>query len=207
MRTTLRRAASTFLLAAPLSLAGLYAGLVRPHTAFAAELSEHAIGAPDAPVTVIEYASLTCHHCATFQAETLPELKKRYIDTGKVRLVFRDFPLNEEALKAAKVAHCAGPERHAAFVDVFLRQHDSWAQARDTTAALKQLAKLGGLGEQAVDACLADKALEDAILSARLEGQQKYGVKSTPTFVIGGRIYSGNKSIEEFAAILDPLLG
>ncbi len=121
--------------------------------------------------------------------------------------MFRDFPLEPNTLKAAKVAHCAGPDRYAAFVDVSLRQHDSWAQAKDTTAALKQLAKLGGLSEQAVDVCLADKALEDAILSARLEGQQKYGVKSTPSFIINGRVYSGNKSVEEFAAILDPLLG
>jgi protein-disulfide isomerase len=200
MRTT-RRGAGL------LGLTALCAGLAGPRRAGAAELTEHALGDPNAPVTVIEYASLTCHHCADFQAGTLPELKKRYIDTGKVRLVFRDFPLNEDALKAAKVARCAGPERHAAFVDVFLRQHDGWAQAKNTTAALKQLAKLGGLGERAVDACLADEALEDAILSARLEGQQKYGVKSTPTFIINGRVYSGNQSIDDFAAIIDPLLG
>jgi protein-disulfide isomerase len=200
MRTTRRGAAF-------LGLGVACGGLAGARAVLAAELEEHAIGALDAPVTVIEYASLTCHHCATFQAETLPELKKRYIDTGKVRLVFRDFPLNEQALMAAKVAHCAGPKRHAAFVDVFLRQHDSWAQAKDTTAALKQLAKLGGLGEEAVEACLSDKALEDAILQGRLDAQQKYGVKSTPTFIINGRVYSGNKSIDEFAAILDPLLG
>ncbi len=158
-------------------------------------------------MTVIKYASLTCHHCAAFQAETLPELKKRYIDASKVWLMFRDFPLEPNALKAAKVARCAGPERHAAFVDVLLRQHDSRAQARDTTAALRQPAKLGGPGERAVDACLADKALEDAILQGRLDAQRRYGVKSTPTFVIGGQVYSGDKSVEEFAAILGPLLG
>ena len=190
-----------------LGLAGLCAGLIRPRAGAAAELTEHAIGSPSAPVTIVEYASLTCHHCATFQAETLPEFKKRYIDTGKVRLVFRDFPLEPNALKAAKVAHCAGPERHAAFVDVFLRQHDNWAQAKDTTAALKQLTRLGGMSEQEVDACLADKALEDRILQGRLDAQQKYNIKSTPTFIINDQAYPGNRSVEEFAKIIDPLLG
>ena len=190
-----------------LGLTGLCAGLTRPSAVGASELTEHAIGEPGAPVTIVEYASLTCHHCATFQAETLPEFKKRYIDTGKVRLVFRDFPLEPNALKAAKVAHCAGPERHAAFVDVFLRQHDNWAQAKDTTAALKQLTRLGGMSEQAVDACLADKALEDRILQGRLDAQQKYNIKSTPTFIINGKAYPGNRSVEEFAKIIDPLLG
>lgn len=199
MRATRREAAFT-------GLAGLCAGLVRPRAILAAGLEEHAIGDPNAPVTVIEYASLTCHHCASFQAETLPELKRRYIDTGKVRLVFRDFPLNEDALKAAKVAHCAGPERHAAFIDVFLRQHDGWAQAKDTTAALKQLTSLGGMSEQAVDYCMSDKTIEDSILQGSLDAQQKYNIKSTTTFIINGKAYPVNRSVEEFAKIIDPLL-
>jgi protein-disulfide isomerase len=190
-----------------LGLTAACAGLVRPRVVLAAELGELVLGDPNAPVTVVEYASLSCDHCGAFHRETLPALKERYIDTGKVKLVFRDFPLEQNALRAAMIARCAGPERRAAFVDVFFKQQDGWSHSRNPLAAIKQLAKLGGMGEQQIEACLADKALEDAILAARLEGQQRYGVKSTPTFIINGRVYSGNQSIDDFAAILDPLLG
>ena len=190
-----------------LGLAGLCAGFVRPRAAAAADLGELVLGDPGAPVTVVEYASLSCHHCAEFHKATLPALKARYIDTGKVKLVFRDFPLEKNALAAALIVRCAGPERRARFVDVFFAQQDGWSHARDPLKALKQLARLGGLGEEAVDACLADKALEDAVLTVSLDGQQKYKISSTPTFVIDGKAYPGNMSVEEFAKIIDPLLG
>jgi protein-disulfide isomerase len=189
------------------TLAGLCAGLACPRMVNAAELGELVLGDPNAPVTVIEYASLSCDHCGAFHRETLPKFKERYIDTGKVKLVFRDFPLEQNALRAAMIARCAGPERRAIFVDVFFKEQESWSHARNPLAAIKQLAKLGGMGEQAIEACLSDKALEEGILSARLEGQQKYGVSSTPTFIVNGKAYSGNRSIDEFAAIIDPLLG
>jgi protein-disulfide isomerase len=105
------------------------------------------------------------------------------------------------------IARCAGPGRRERFVDVFFKQQEGWSHSRDPLAAIKQLAKLGGMSTEQIEECLSDKALEEAILSARLEGQQSFGVRSTPTFVIGGKVYPGNKSIEEFAAILDPLLG
>jgi protein-disulfide isomerase len=200
MHTTRRKAAL-------LGLATACLGLVRARVAGAADMGELVLGDPNAPVTVVEYASLSCDHCGEFHRETLPALKERYIDTGKVKLVFRDFPLEQNALRAAMIARCAGPERRYRFIDVFFKQQEGWSHARDPLAAIKQLAKLGGFSDQQVEACLADKALEDAILYARLDGQQKYGVRSTPTFVINDKIYSGNRSIEEFAAILDPLLG
>jgi protein-disulfide isomerase len=200
MRTTRREAGFV-------GLTALCAGLVRPRTATAADMGELVLGDPNAPVTVIEYASLSCDHCGAFHRETLPALKERYLDTSNVKLVFRDFPLEQNALRAAMIARCAGPERRARFIDVFFKQQEGWSHSRDPLAAIRQLAKLGGMSDGQVEACLSDKALEDAILSARLEGQQKYGVRSTPTFVINGRVYSGNKSVEEFAAILDPLLG
>jgi protein-disulfide isomerase len=157
-------------------------------------------------VTMIEYSSLTCPHCAAFHTDTLPGLKQRFIDAGKLRLVVRDFPLDESALKGAMIAHCAGPERYVRFMDVFFAQQQSWARAADPVAALKQLAKLGGLGEEQVDACLADKALEEAVLQARLTGQQTFNIRSTPTFIIDGKAYPGNRSVDEFAAIIEPLL-
>ncbi len=171
-----------------------------------AEVAEQVMGDPNAPVTIIEYASLTCPHCAAFHKETLPGLKERYIDTGKVKLSFRDFPLDENAKRAAMLAHCAGPERYFRFLDVFFAQQGSWAVARDPVAALKQLARLGGMSEEAANACLADKSVDDAVLRARLEGQDKYSVRSTPSFIVNGKLYAGERSVEDFAQIIDPLL-
>ena len=198
-------------LARRLALAGLVAALVvpalRPLHAQSVPVSEGVLGDAAAPVTMIEYSSLTCPHCAAFQKETLPGLKARYIDTGKVRFVMRVFPLDQIALRAAVLAHCAGPERYPAFVDVFFQQQASWIRAADPIQALKQLARLGGLSAEQADACLADKAMEDGVLKSRLEGQQSFDIKSTPTFIINGKSYSGSKSVEEFAAIIEPLLG
>jgi protein-disulfide isomerase len=179
---------------------------VAPRLAHAVDLGEPAIGDPNAPVTIIEYSSLTCPHCAAFHANTLPELKKRYIDTGKVRLVLRDFPLDQMALKAAVIAHCAGPQRQPQFVEVFFAQQASWARAADPEKALRQLAQLGGLGADQIDACLADKALEEAVLQARLEGQEKFKIESTPSFIIDGKTYAGDQSADKFAELIDPLL-
>jgi protein-disulfide isomerase len=193
----------------PLRLAAgcLFALLcLAPGLARAADLGEPAIGDAAAPVTIIEYSSLTCPHCAAFHKDVLPELKQRYIDTGKVRLVLRDFPLDENALKAAVIAHCAGPERQPRFVEVFFAQQQNWARAKDPIAALRQLARLGGLSDEQIDACLADKELETAVLQARLDGQKQFDIKSTPTFIIDGKVHTGNQSAADFAAAIDPLL-
>ncbi len=173
----------------------------------AAEPQDQALGNPNAAVTIIEYASLTCPHCAHFQTEVLPKLKERYIATGKVRLIYRDFPLDQRAVAAAAIAHCAGPERYFGFIDVLFQTQSSWARADDYLTALKQLGKLGGLTDAQMDACLADKTLTDNILRSRLEAQNKYGVNSTPSFIIDGKTYSGSRDIDEFASLIDPLLG
>lgn len=179
---------------------------IAPRMAHAVDLGEPAIGDPNAPVTIIEFASLTCPHCANFHVSTLPELEKRYIDTGKVRLVLRDFPLDEMALKASVIAHCAGPDRYPQFVQVFFSQQASWARSSNPEQALRQLAQLGGLGADKIDACLADKSLEDAILQARLDGQQKYNIESTPSFIIDGKTHSGDQGVEKFVELIDPLI-
>ena len=172
----------------------------------AAEPQEQVLGDPHAPVTIIEYASLTCPHCAQFHNEVLPELKERYITPGKVRLIYRDFPLDQTALAAAALAHCAGPDRYFSMLDALFETQSNWARADDPIAALKRLGKLGGLTEQGMETCLADEELTDGILRERLAGQNEYDVGSTPTFIIDGKAYPGSRDVEEFGEIIDPLL-
>ena len=172
----------------------------------AAEPQEQVLGSPDAPVTIIEYASLTCPHCAQFHNEVLPALKERYIAPGKVRLIYRDFPLDQTALAAAALAHCAGPERYFSMLDVLFETQSNWARADDPIAALKRLGKLGGLNEPEMAACLADEELSEGILRERLAGQNQYDIGSTPTFIIDGKAYAGSRGVEEFGKLLDPLI-
>ena len=177
-----------------------------PGESSAAEPQEQILGDPDAPVTIIEYASLTCPHCADFHNDVLPALKERYIAPGKVRLIYRDFPLDQTALAAAALAHCAGPERYFSMLDALFETQSKWARADDPIAALKRLGKLGGLTEQEMAACFADQELTDAILSERLAGQNEYDIGSTPTFIIDGKAYPGSRDVEEFGELIDPLL-
>ncbi len=173
----------------------------------AAEVEERSLGDPDAPVTIIEYSSLSCPHCAQFHKDVLPGLKERYIDTGKVRMVFRDFPLNESAVDAAVIAHCAGADRYVGFLDVLFQTQESWSHADDPRSSLKQLGKLGGLTDEQMDACLADEEMVNGVLQSRLDGTNEHKVQSTPTFVIGGETYPGSRAVDDFAKIIDPLLG
>jgi len=166
-----------------------------------------ALGAADAPVTVIEYASMTCPHCARFHAETFPDLKSRYIDTGKVRFIYREFPLDEPALRASMLARCAGEKRFFGFIDVLFRQQDKWRGARDPIGALAKLGRVGGIGKQQFETCMNDQALGDSILATRLDGSQKFEIKSTPSFIIDGKTHAGALSIEQLARIIDPLVG
>jgi protein-disulfide isomerase len=172
----------------------------------AAEPGEQALGDPNAPVTLIEYASLTCPHCAQFHTEVLPGLKERYIEDGKVRLIYRDFPLDERALMAAALAHCAGPDRYFGFLDVLFETQSSWAGASDYLVALKRLGKLGGMSDEQMDQCLADEELTNGILQTRLDGQNEHQVSSTPTLVINGEVYAGSRSIKALSEVIDPLL-
>jgi protein-disulfide isomerase len=169
-------------------------------------LDEAAIGSPDAPVTIIEYASMTCPHCAEFHRSAMPALKAEYLETGKARLIYRDFPLDAVALKAAMVARCGGRERYFAFVDVIYGQQQRWARAGDPVMALKQLIQVGGLPASDVDACLADKALEEVILNNRLTGQNEHQVRSTPSFVVNGQTHVGVTDPAEWRRLLDPLV-
>jgi protein-disulfide isomerase len=159
------------------------------------------LGKADAPVTIFEYASLTCPHCADFEKNFLPKIKADWIETGKAKLIFRDFPLDGSALKAAMVARCAPPERFYGFVDVLFSQQGAWATGGDPTAVLERLAKLGGMGQEKFDACMKDDALQNKILAGRLAASNDYKVESTPTFFINGKTVVGVRPDEIIDAI------
>lgn len=150
-----------------------------------------ALGKADAPVTVIEYASMTCPHCARFHAETFKAFKEKYVDTGKVRMIFREFPFDGLALRASMLARCAGPERYFPMLEVLFQQQKQWTAAKDPLVALAQIGRLGGVSQEKFDACMKSEELSNAIVQNRLEGQQKHGVESTPTFLIEGEKLTG----------------
>jgi len=170
-----------------------------------AALKQRSVGDPAAPVTMIEYASLTCPHCASFHNDTYKAFKERYIDTGKVRLIYRDFPLDGVALRAAMMARCTVEQRYFGLVQVLYKSQNNWARAKDPVAELAKIGRLAGIDQANFDACMASKELIDGILGVRQEAATA-GVRSTPTFVIGGEVYPGSRSLEEFAEIIEPLL-
>ena len=161
------------------------------------------LGSPDAPVTIVEYSSYTCPHCARFHRETLPRLKTEYIDIGVARLVFRDFPLDGMALRAGMMARCLPDPLFFSMNEVLFAQQQDWARAADPVGALGNLGRVAGLNQDAFQACMADEALADRIIQLRLEGAQHYGVNSTPTFVINGEVLAGAQPFERFASLIE----
>ncbi len=168
-------------------------------------LEERIMGNPDAPVTIIEYASLTCPHCADFHADTLPQIKKEWIDTGRAKLVYRDFPTSPVALAvyAAMVARCAPEDSYFKFLDVFYKQQRSWTGSSDPMKALAQLARLGGMSQADFDACTENEALFTGIRERALDGQMEFGIESTPSFVVNGRVIKGGMSYADFKSVLE----
>jgi protein-disulfide isomerase len=164
------------------------------------------LGKETAPVTLVEYASLTCPHCAQFHQNTLPAVKKEYIDTGKVKLVYRNFPLDQLALSGSMIARCAGRDRYFAFIDVMFAQQATWARDTNPIAALSRIARLGGMSQAKFDECIKDKKIADAVVQQRLDGDKKFGINATPTVIINGKRYSGGLTIEQFRAVVAPLL-
>jgi protein-disulfide isomerase len=168
-------------------------------------LPEQVIGKPDAKVTIVEYASMTCPHCAHFHATTLPLLKTKYIDPGKVRLILREFPFDPRAEAGFMLARCAG-DNYFPMVDVLFKQQMQWAGVENSKDALLQIARLAGFTQEKFEACLTDQKLLEDVRAVRDRGSKEFGVNSTPTFFINGGRYPGAMSIEEVSAIIDPLL-
>jgi protein-disulfide isomerase len=168
-------------------------------------LGEMAIGSENAPITVIEYASMTCPHCAHFSEATFPELKKRYIDTGKVRFLFREFPLDQLAFAGFLLARCAGPDKYFPMIETLFAQQRDWV-VQKPLQPMRAIAKQAGVSEQAFDACLDDRKLIDGIEKVRTQAAEKFGVNSTPTFFVNGKRLSGALSIEEMEKEFAPYL-
>ena len=165
------------------------------------------LGKADAPITIVEYASITCPHCAHFATEVLPKLKEKWLDSGKARLVMRDYPLDEPALRAAMIARCAPPDKFYAFIDTLFGAQQKWVLAKDYQAELARLALLGGMNKTQFQACLADKSVEDKVLQSRLVATQQLSVSSTPTFFINGAKFDGAPEEDALDAALSRAAG
>lgn len=163
-----------------------------------------ALGPENAKVTVVEYASATCPHCANFYKSTFQDLKKEYIDTGKIRFIFREYPHEPTAVVAFMVARCAPKEKYFPMIDMFFEQQDAWLAA--PREGLEKIAQLAGLTKEAFEACIKNTALSKEVLAVREKADTEFGVKSVPTFFINGEMLKGETSIEEFRKRIDPLL-
>jgi protein-disulfide isomerase len=168
-------------------------------------LPDIALGKADAPVTIVEYSSLSCPHCATFHKEVLPALKSEYIDTGKVRYVEREFPLNNAAFAGSVLARCVDPSRFYAFNDLLFSHQDEWAFKEDAVVPLRQYAKQAGMTDPDFDKCIDDEALQKKVVAVRDKGE-KEGVKGTPTFFINGKVYKGAPTLAAMAEAIKPYL-
>ena len=164
------------------------------------------LGAKNAPVTVIEYASMTCPHCARFHLGPFKKLKSKYIDTGKVRFIFREFPFDPLALQASMLARCTGEKRYFGMLKVLFKNLSKWAQVSDTHQALAKIARLGGFTDTRFKACMTNQELADMILESRLKGSKEFGIESTPSFIVNGVKVSGNMTIAEWDELLTTYL-
>lgn len=164
------------------------------------------LGDENAPVTVIEYASMTCPHCANFHEAILPSLKEKYIESGKVKLIFREFPLDPRAYAASMLARCAGNEFYFPMTDVLFKQQSVWARAEDPRPPLMQIAKLAGFTQESFEECLKNQELLDNVNATRKKAAEVYGVTGTPSFFINGEKYSGPISVEGLSEAIDALL-
>ena len=166
---------------------------------------DHVLGSKDAPITMIEYASFTCPHCAHFHNDILPQIKSAYIDTGKVKLVFRSYPLDQAALKAAELAECVSPVTYFPMVSLLFKEQGDWAHGDKPVEGLAKIAAGAGIDQAKFQSCLDDKTISDHIIARAQEGQDKFGVESTPTFFVNGRKIQGAVPFEDFEKVFKEL--
>ncbi|WP_160123196.1 thioredoxin domain-containing protein [Rhodovarius lipocyclicus] len=190
MAVTTRRS----LLAAPALLAAT------PALAQDARLGERSAGPANAPMVVTEFFSLTCSHCANFHINVWPQVKRELVETGGIRMVWSDFPLDEIALRAAMVARSLPADRYEPFVSTLFATQNRWAFGGDPMQGLAQTAALAGMPRAQFDTVIADQALQRGILEARLNAQNRYSVRATPSFLFGSRMVAGGMTFEDFKA-------
>ena len=169
-------------------------------------LPDMVMGDAKAPVTVIEYASMTCPHCAHFTETTFPELKKRYIDTGKVRFIYREFVLNQLDAGAVMLLRCTSKDKYFPLLEALFQKQEQWAFVKQPLPPLLAIAKQAGFTQDSFEKCLSNQKLLDDIDSVRRHASEKLGVNSTPTFFINGKIYRGDMSIEQIEKEIQPYL-
>ena len=172
------------------------------------ELKDMTLGNADAPVTIIEYASMTCGHCGRFHRDVYPKLKEKYVDTGKVRFVFREFPLENYAAAASMLARCVPEDKFFPFVDLLFKTQGDWAYVPGDkrVETLFELAKQAGFTKERFEACLRDQKLLDNIRWIQNRGRDVFGVASTPTFFINGKMLRGGNTLETFEEMIAPFL-
>jgi protein-disulfide isomerase len=171
---------------------------VKAASLLAVNKDDRVLGQSAAPITIIEYASLSCPHCAHFENEVLPAIQKQWIDTGKAKLVMRDFPLDREALAAEVLARCMPPDRYYPLVKAMFADQPEWVPVPDWQNSLQRIAKFAGIGSDQFNACLANKGLENQVAASRLVASQQLGVDATPTFFINGKKFDGAPTLEAF---------
>ncbi|HET6320535.1 MAG TPA: DsbA family protein [Hyphomicrobium sp.] len=170
-------------------------------------LPDLALGPDDAKVTVVEYASMTCGHCAHFTTDVWPEFKKKYVDTGKVRYVFREFPLDNLAAAASMLARCTGKDKTFPLIEVLFEKQKEWAFGEgNPVPRLFEIAKQAGFTQESFDKCLTDQKLLDDITAGRTRAADVFGVSATPTFFINGKKLDGAPTMEKLDAAIEPLL-
>jgi len=170
-------------------------------------LGDVVLGSPDAKVTIYEYASMTCSHCAAFHERTWPTLKSKYIDTGKVKFIMREFPLDPLATAGFMLARCAGDSKYYAIVDLLFSQQKNWAFTDKPVEGLSKLVKQAGFTQESFEACLKNQQIYDGVNAVRDRGAKTFDINSTPTFFINGQMQRGALSVEELDKILAPLVG
>jgi protein-disulfide isomerase len=174
--------------------------------AVAGPLGDMAKGNPDAPVTVIEYASLTCSHCANFAVNTLPHLVENYVETGEVYYILREFPYDPIATAGFMLARCAGSDRYFGFADTLFERQAQWAFTQTPIEDLKAIARQGGFSEERFDQCMKDEAIFNHVKEVATRARDKFGVNSTPTFFVNGEKVEGALPWNEFEPIIKKAL-
>jgi len=164
---------------------------------------EKILGDPNAKVTIIEFASLSCPHCAEFHKTRFAWLKTNFIDTGEVKFIFRDFPLNRPALLGSMVAHCAEPTKYFAYLSLLFERQEYWAFSEPVEAQLAKLAQVVGMGQERLTECLQDEKLAEKIIKSRLDSQNTHNIESTPSFLVGDELIMGVPSEERLRELIE----